>query len=127
MDTGDGRSDRLHDDEQSAVTRRRMIGAASMTLAAPGLLGLAACAVPGAQPGAHEQQPVTLQAYMNLSGDRLNGFSAFVAPYIEANPHVTVEAVPYPGSGTAEAVAKLQVLVSGGEPPHIWDGPSSAE
>ncbi len=107
----------------SAVTRRRVLGAAGVAV---GLPALAACGAPWGQSGAGAaaKKPVTLSAYMNLPVDRVARFPTEMAePYTAANPHVKIELVPYGQGSTAAAVEKLQVLISGGDSPHIWDGP----
>ncbi len=107
-----------------ATTRRWVIGA---SLAVPGLAALTACGSFGATAGpeAKGKRPVTLQVYMESlgSGDRISRFPGeIVEPYVASHPHVTIDPIPLPAAtGTAERLEKLQLMISTGTPPDIYE------
>jgi len=118
---------------RARITRRALYRRAGGG-AAVGLVGSvgAACEAGGGSGNTSgttaSKQPVTIGAFLSISGDYVNNFQPrMVAPYQETHRNVTVEYVPYGSGNTAEAVDKLLTLMAGGTPPNIWDGPRTAD
>ncbi len=92
--------------------------------AAVGLIGLAACAVPGAAPAGGEaggepgEAPVTLTFVVDIINDgHVEVRNKWSQEFMELHPNVTVEHQPTPG---ADYQTKIQTMLAAGTPADIY-------
>jgi len=127
MGDGDGAVGKSTASSVAGATRFTRRAAVAAVGGGAGALA-AACGVGsgGGDSGAPQpsKAPVTVTAFVGITDVQINRFPAEVgAPYKQAHPNVTLEAVPQTGSGTQGVMEKLTGLIAGGSPPDIFEGP----